>query len=347
MASVITVMHSLVHDVFAGLYVSSLMFLFLFYIGAYYVIFYIVSPLIIMFYGLFRSLKILLEDKGLVIPPIKVRRSYYIHISIYILSYVLLNNIIFHKYFIPYIKGELRFIGSSDIVISYYFIFIELLSFWTLNYHFKYIADKYKTSYVLYWPFHIICVAVFLSFYILFFKGTVGIISNDTILFVIVTYKVLYSFGWQLIMIYLIHNYLQHNESRHLRILHSAINIIFIIILLLVLIINGDIAFNNTKLPQINDHAIFKIYETLILFYLLTVYRSIHANDAKKYISYITIIIGNIIVISYYMPFIDEMKEDYYIIMPSLLLNTVIISIMLFRILAYLFKQVSILTHRT
>ncbi|KWT82908.1 hypothetical protein ASN18_2348 [Candidatus Magnetominusculus xianensis] len=184
-------------------------------------------------------------------------------------------------------------------VLSYSFIVIELLFFWTLYYHFIYTADEYKTSYVLYWPFHIICFAVSLLFYIFAINGVLGIISNDTMLLAIVTYKVLYSFGWQLIMIYLIYNYIMHKESYNLRIIILMINIVFITILIVGLFIHGDITFHFIELLQINEHGMLKIYETLILFYLLMVYKYIHTNKIWQYLSYITIIIGNIMVILY------------------------------------------------
>ncbi len=338
MTSGMMVTHSFIREVFVGLYATSLMLLFFLFIGFYKAVYYIIAPLSIIYGGLIISLKRLLASNNMLVPHLKVRTLFYVHITIYILYCIIFNYFITIKEYMPYKHRELRFIGNADIVYSYYFTLIELLYYWTLYYHYKYISDKYKTPYVLYWPFYIICFTITACLYIFGVMGVVGA-SNHTMLVLIVMYKALYSFGWQLIMMYLCDCYIKHNESHNLRTLNLSIFTIFILIIIAALIVGGEINLYPPKLFLSHDFVTTKINEISILFCLLIVYKGIHSNKMIKLLSYISIIIGNIIAICYFMPFIDRMRADFYIICPSLLLDSVIISIMLYRFAMYLLKK--------
>ncbi len=337
MTSGMMIMNSVSQDIFSKLAIYQEIAPMLFVLQMIYiVVISLISPLIAVYSALIITLIIVLKHNKSVIPLLKVRILFYIHIGIYELYYIVFNYMIFIK---SHLQGDLQYIGDTDILCSYYFIFIELLYFWTLYYHFMYISDKYKTSYVLSWPFYIICFAFPALFYMFGIKAVLNIISYNKMLLLIVVYKAFYSFGWQLIMMYLMDKYKKYknnNQSRNVVLLSITT---FVMILVLSLMVKYNISLSSNKSIWSVDYIIFKIAEILNLYYLLIIFKFIHADKAKRYLSYISIIICDIIVISYFMPFIDRMKIDYYIISPSLLLNSVIISIILYRFTALLLKK--------
>ncbi|KWT82909.1 hypothetical protein ASN18_2349 [Candidatus Magnetominusculus xianensis] len=298
----------------------------------------------ILFYSLIAAFLIKqINSINMIKPHMKTRLLFYGHLVVCILTYTILNYFIFIKSDMKVGKLEFR---RLDLVYSYYFILIELLYFWTLYHHLSSIIKRHNTTYVLYWPFYIICFLIPISLYFIIVDIVFMITQyyHNIILFLVVMYKVLYSFGWQLIIIYLINKYKNSHHSVNLTLLIGT-TLVLLVALSLLAKYNISLLLPNYFLTI--DYKIVKATEMLLLFYLFIILKSIYSDKIKQYLSYISIIICNTIVISCYMPFIDRMKIDYNIICPSLLLDSVIISTMLYRFSANLLKKLVRFTQNT